>query len=251
MGKEKYLPYSVAAENPVSPPKTPKEQRQEKWENFWYYHKTKILLIVGAVVLLTLGIWMMLPDHTPDLSIYLLSSEKWEKERITQLEEFLCPFTPDQTGDNVVNVAAEQFVLDPSGSNREPLDAFCQALESGNSFAIICNSEIAQWLAAEGLVANLTDSDSVNANTPLEKYALEWSLCELFQNDYFFSQMELYYFCLRSLPDEASADLENKQYWSLMLIQLAVTNQPLDENYYQALENYQENCWKEYAGSRP
>lgn len=254
MVKEKYLPY-VPPEKPEQPPKTEKELRKEKWENFWFYHKWAILIPVISVFVLTMAILLVKPDSKPDLTVFLVTTQKWEeKERITELEELLCPYLPDLGGDSIVNIEAKQYVFDPANPDAEAKEKLLKAINESETYFFICDEVNAKWLAEEGILAQFADRGKLAKDAEkLEEYAMKWSDNKLFQNDYFFSQMEPYYFCLRYFTDNGSSDNANAYYWSTSMLQFLMKNSPLDQNYFDSLWTYQDKCWESYGKdtSRP
>lgn len=104
MAREMYLagvkPEELVKAPEAPPPRTPRE----KWANFWYHHKWKVIL--GAVLLLTLAVLLgqSLTRVQPDYVICMVTAQGVSVDSDQRVEELLEAYADDRNGDGRVRV---------------------------------------------------------------------------------------------------------------------------------------------------
>ncbi|MCI1965596.1 MAG: hypothetical protein LKJ17_05620 [Oscillospiraceae bacterium] len=101
-------------EPPAPAPETPKK----KWENFWYYHKWHMLIVLLAAGLLAFVLHdLMRPEA--DYEIGLITTATYPQEAVELLEQSIGEYGEDLNGDGRVLVQIDSFTLDPEDSVSE------------------------------------------------------------------------------------------------------------------------------------
>lgn len=96
----------------IQPDEPPKPlTKQQKWDNFWYYHKKHVW--IGALAVLVLGFMIIAPalQPKPDYVIGLISEADYSTTAITSLENGIATLGEDLNGDGRVLVRIEYFQL--------------------------------------------------------------------------------------------------------------------------------------------
>ncbi len=122
MVKEKYLPFEEPKKEP-EPPKTPKERRKLKWDNFWYYHKTHVW--IGAFVVLVVAVTFAFRDTSPkpDYQVGLITQTIYPQEFIESLERELEKYADDYNGDGNIRVQVNNYMLNSLGGDPQMITA--------------------------------------------------------------------------------------------------------------------------------
>lgn len=85
--------------------------KQQKLQNFWYYHKWHLLLGVLGVILVICVIVSIASVVSPDYQITLLSPVTRSSLALEELQELLTPYGKDLNGDGKVIVQVQQYIL--------------------------------------------------------------------------------------------------------------------------------------------
>lgn len=94
-------------------PKTFEEKRQ----NFFYYHKYKVLVVAVALVVAGYFIWNTVTSPKYDAKVAVCSFENYADEAIDRTETYLEGFYPDLNGDGKVEILAVNCSFDSTGGS--------------------------------------------------------------------------------------------------------------------------------------
>jgi hypothetical protein len=125
---------------PAPAPETPKK----KWENFWYYHKWHMLIVLLAAGLLVFLV-RDLTRPAADYDVGLITAGTYPQEAVELLERSIGEYGEDLNGDGRVLVQINSFTLDPENgvsemqvANQVKLDA---DLASGTCLLFLTDEE--------------------------------------------------------------------------------------------------------------
>lgn len=115
MAREGYL--VNAGEDTIHDPEAEKKAEEEKkspkgkWQNFWFYHKTHV--IIAAVILLFAGylIWEQMQTVQPDYTIGMITQTLYPDEVTESLTEVFEKYGEDLNGDGKVKVLISQYPI--------------------------------------------------------------------------------------------------------------------------------------------
>ena len=84
-----------------------------KWiENFWYYHKWKVIIIAFFAIVLTVGIVQMVNKEDPDSEITLATHTIFYKENVDGIEQALVSLMPsDRNGDGTKKIQLQFYKI--------------------------------------------------------------------------------------------------------------------------------------------
>ena len=102
----------------VKPEEKRELTREEKWKNWWHYHKWHVLIGV-VVLLLAANLGMdVLTDYTtaPDYSVAYVGSSYLPEDTADQLAEALAQMGEDLNGRGGVHVTVHQYIIYPAES---------------------------------------------------------------------------------------------------------------------------------------
>lgn len=102
------------------PPKAPMTRRQ-KWENFWFYNKWKVIIGLVAVVILGILIKDVVTKVDPDYTIGVLTTQSLPYNADVTLGEKLAALCDDRNGDGRVEVQVLEYCIsdDPVDPNTQ------------------------------------------------------------------------------------------------------------------------------------
>ena len=209
MVKEKYLPFEEPPQK-EEPSKTPKEIRKEKWSNFWYYNKAKIL--IGAVIVVVLGYSFGTAWTTPkpDYTVGMLTSTQYPTDFIDELEKQLSYYGEDLNGDGQVLIQVQEYVmqaedgsaLDPSLLAASTTRFAGDAQMSGMSLYIADQYNLHHYAEVEQYIGYLDTTPLKEGEKPeTEEIGINWKDTEICEGNEILNQyVDLagdLYFCLR------------------------------------------------------
>ena len=92
---------------PIQQPQTP----QGKWENFWYHHKWKVVVVAFIAVVLGIVVHQAITRDDPDYFVVFVSDEPQHPDMLSALQLSLQPYGEDLDGDGKVEITVENLYI--------------------------------------------------------------------------------------------------------------------------------------------
>ena len=151
MARERYLVGVPARELQPTPPPPPDTPRS-RWENFWYYHKWKLLGVLFALVVAGVLLAQLLGKNTPDYTLLLVTKQGYFNAELAPLEQLLERYGQDLDGDGRVEVQIITCRLGESTDRQTQLANF-QSLQvhlaTGDVMLFAFEPEYYDWFMSE------------------------------------------------------------------------------------------------------
>ena len=198
---------------PIQKPQTP----QGKWENFWYHHKWKVVIICLILIVVGFAVYQGLTRDDPDYFVMLVTDEPQHPDMITALELELMPFGEDLDGDGKVEIMVENLYVNPDNlslkpqvdSNRQSLAVHLMSADrmlfmvEKNTYETYLNSLLEN--SEVGLFGDVgLPSDGLAENG----YGWDWYGSKLQQSELFKELPEHIYFGVRGADGNAEGNEE-------------------------------------------
>lgn len=138
-------------------PLSPKETPRKKWENFWYYHKWHVLVLLLAVIL----VFFLVRDLTrprADYEIGLITAYDCPQEAIDLLQKNIAKYGEDINGDGRVTVQIDSYTINA---------------EDGSEAQMANQVKLEADLSTGECMLFLTDEDSFSQQQEKEKMFAE------------------------------------------------------------------------------
>lgn len=84
---------------------------EQKWQNFWYYHKTHVIIGVVAVLFVGFLLFDLLSKVSPDYTVGLITQNTYPDTVISRLEEEFAAQGEDLNKDGKVIVRIAQYTI--------------------------------------------------------------------------------------------------------------------------------------------
>lgn len=129
---------------------------QEKRENFWYYHKVKVIMAVIVLLLAIHFIYQQKTQTSYDYEIALITTEAVTPEAYDLLKEKLVQSARDRNGDGKIQINLLTYILE-SGEGTDPQRSLAvqtqllSDLDLGRCPVCIYSDEIYTLYGEEGL----------------------------------------------------------------------------------------------------
>lgn len=104
MAREMYLAGVKPEELEPTPPAPPPTTPGEKWENFWYHHKWKVIIIGFLAIALGVILWQTLTVDRADYTVLMTTKYAYSTQQLDALEKELARYGDDLDGDGKVEV---------------------------------------------------------------------------------------------------------------------------------------------------
>lgn len=127
--------------NGEASPQSPKG----KWENFWYYHKFHVLIVLVLFALVGGFVYELSTKVEPDYQIGILTETKFSDDAASILEKKIAQYGEDRNGDGRVVVRVNSYMI-VMGENKPVSDPnlqmasvakFLSDLETGDSIIFV------------------------------------------------------------------------------------------------------------------
>lgn len=104
------------APEPQQPPQPQAPMtKQQKWENFWFYHKWHVIIALAAVVMVAMFVNDFVNRERPDYQIGVITHGALPTGTLDTLEQQLAQFADDRNGDGKVQVTLMQYDFPEDG----------------------------------------------------------------------------------------------------------------------------------------
>lgn len=210
MVKEKYLPFEEPSKEEETP-KTQKEIRKSKWDNFWFYNKVKVWVGVLAAIMVGYTIWSMVSQIEPDYTVGMITKLQYSTDVIEALERQLSRYGEDRNGDGRVVVQIAEYVMEDADNVIDPnvlaanVTRFAgDAQTRGDSLYIADLGSLKKYTEDEYFLGYLTGEEiKEGAKTP-EMEQISWPLQDaaFYTNEPVLEELQgdlaKLYFCVRA-----------------------------------------------------
>ncbi len=223
MARERYLVGVDLDELKKGETPTPPQTPRGKWENFWYYHKWKVVTGVAIAAILVILFGQSLSRKDPDYMICMVTTQPVSMEAEKRLEELLTECAGDRNGDGKTYVEIQLLNVAPVTNNIPNSDA------TANQQAVIAHimaRDIDLWAVSPSYYTDTFgaafDGDPASFFIPLDDMAQtvsgvsedhaywNWKDIEILKKDEKLSTMQKeLYWGVRVLPEDPS-DEEKK-----------------------------------------
>ncbi len=115
MARERYLldeTEDTIHQNQITPT-TGKEKRQ----NWWFYHKTHVLVGAFALVFLATIVWSFVSKENPDYTVAIMTEYVLPTELLEDLEDHIELYAEDRNGDGKVIVSLQSYQFTTDGTS--------------------------------------------------------------------------------------------------------------------------------------
>ena len=110
MARDRYL-WNAGEETIHRENRQPPPSKKSKWENFWYYHKVHVAIILIVALLAGEFIREMVLKREPDYEVALLTQSGYSDRFLTALESELEKYGTDLNKDGRVLVQVNSYVI--------------------------------------------------------------------------------------------------------------------------------------------
>lgn len=125
MAREGYLLHAGEEEIHKKDAELKADTPKKKWDNFWFYHKTHVIVAVVLIALVAFFIHDMVTKVNPDYEIGMITEATYPSDMVDSLEKQLEKYANDRNGDGKVYVQVNQYVL-AAGKGSDPSAAQIQ-----------------------------------------------------------------------------------------------------------------------------
>ncbi len=181
-----------------------KQKLLSKLNNFWYYHKWHLLLVLFLVATFIVGVRSCQQRPNPDLYVLFTKKDNQIPFQATQLEEFFGAMVEDLNGDGKTTALVTQVALKAQdGTNSATM---LVQVNSGHSVLYILTDETYRILHENNVLADLGglgQSDYIDG----DRYLLSASGI-LDDMEYFKNDDTIYYLGIRKVDGTTLEDSE-------------------------------------------
>ena len=122
MARERYLLHGD--EKTINQPGTEikADSRKAKWENFWFYHKWHVLIVIAVILTAVFFIHDLTSKVNPDYQIAMITQTTYPTEVTESLENQIAQHGTDLNGDGKVIVQVNSYVIADNSSSGTAAD---------------------------------------------------------------------------------------------------------------------------------
>lgn len=187
MARERYLLH--AGEEEINRPgaEITLKTKKDKWNNFWFYHRVHVALVVVAVLFVAYLIYDMVTKVNPDYNVAILSSQYVSTDLTDMLSDELEKYGEDLNGDGQVVVQVNVFEI-LQGDAADSVDVNMQMagvvkfqadLQMGESYLYLTDDvSFIAYGREEGVFAYLDGTPVPEGATDYENMRLPMSECK-------------------------------------------------------------------------
>lgn len=120
MARERYLIH--AGEEPINKPDAEKKPvtPQDKWSNFWFYHKWHVLIGLAVVLLGAFLIHDFTAKIDPDYQIGVVSKVMYSQDALDSMQKEFEKYAQDRNHDGRVVVQVNDYVINGDAKQVDP-----------------------------------------------------------------------------------------------------------------------------------
>lgn len=125
MARERYLLH--AGDDTIHDPNAMKkaDTPQKKWDNFWYYHKIHVVIIIAALAIIGYSVWTVVAATKPDYTVGMITRQSCPDAAVDAIQDEMEKYGRDLNGDGKVIVQINQYSSD-SGTQSDSTDTQMQ-----------------------------------------------------------------------------------------------------------------------------
>lgn len=90
---------------------------KQKWANFWYYHKGKVIVALVALFAVVFGLVQCAKNPVPDFAFAYVGTQQIALEPYQRGLDGINAQIPDQNGNGKIDLTDNLYILSPSFSN--------------------------------------------------------------------------------------------------------------------------------------
>ena len=90
---------------------------KQKWANFWYYHKGKVIVALVAAFAVVFGLVQCAKNPVPDFAFAYVATQQIALEPYQRGLDGLKEQIPDQNGNGTIDLTDNLYILSPGFSN--------------------------------------------------------------------------------------------------------------------------------------
>ena len=123
---------------------------KSKWDNFWFYHKTHVIVGILIVLIVSWFIYDLASKVDPDYQIGIITNSSYPSETLDKLGEQLALHAEDLNGDGQVVVQVNGYPMAIGSDSTSEVDAntqmasvtrFSVDVQSGDSIIFMADEE--------------------------------------------------------------------------------------------------------------
>ena len=123
---------------------------KSKWDNFWFYHKTHVIVGILIVLIVSWFIYDLASKVDPDYQIGIITNSSYPSETLDKLGEQLALHAEDLNGDGQVVVQVNGYPMAIGSDSTSEVDAntqmasvtrFSVDVQSGHSIIFMADEE--------------------------------------------------------------------------------------------------------------
>lgn len=142
-----------------------KQALQDKWENFWYYHKYHVIAAIFVIFMIAVFINDKLAQVDYDYRISAVTDFNLTEEQISELENTFKSIADDRNQDGEVNVQISNYTITKEGNVNPQAEIanqtkFMADLETGDSMIFIYTDNVYEMYKDE-MVFDVKDNTQV------------------------------------------------------------------------------------------
>lgn len=134
---------------------------KSKWSNFWYYYKTRVIVIAFGVFVFIFLLSSLFTKDKVDLRIFYVTGDPVVfTEKITNLTKAIKEYTPDLNGDGKTVVSIENIYVGENHDNQSVINnkkRLMTILRTGDSMFLIADKIGMEYLIEAGSLADISD----------------------------------------------------------------------------------------------
>lgn len=204
MARERYLLHAGEEEINRAGAEITLKTKKDKWNNFWFYHKTHVIVAAIAALFVAYMVYDMVTKVHPDYNVAILTSKTIPSDLSDQLGDEIEKYGEDLNGDGEVVVQMNVFEI-AQGEAANTMDPNMQMagivkfqgdVQTGDSYIYLTDDDsFVAYGTEEGMFTYLDGSQPEEGAKDYENMRLPMSECqgladteigEIF-NDYSFS----------------------------------------------------------------
>lgn len=175
------------------------DTKKSKWDNFWFYHKWHVLIVVAVCLLVFWFVHDMVTKVEPDYQIGLLTQDTFQSDVVDSLQTEIAKYGKDLNGDGkvVVQINSYPFMqsdtssqtntssLNPSINMNQQQDQairvkYMADLAAGTSIIFLTDDTNFQNQQKANSVFAYTDGTAPKTGaTDFEKMRVSWDQCKV------------------------------------------------------------------------
>ena len=215
MARERYLLHAGEEEINRAGAEITLKTKKDKWNNFWFYHKTHVIVAVIAALFVAYMVYDMVTKVHPDYNVAILTSKTIPSDLSDQLGDEIEKYGEDLNGDGEVVVQMNVFEI-AQGEAANTMDPNMQMagivkfqgdVQTGDSYIYLTDDDsFVAYGTEEGMFTYLDGSQPEEGAKDYENMRLPMSECKGLADTEIGEIFDDYSFSLRWIRDDLLED---------------------------------------------